>query len=143
MISRLVYLFAGVCALYMALAPSMGSLPNSRPAWVTVACFSGAISLIVAAVLGTRSVGGYVAAIGSGTILALYCCNAAVLILIRLGYYRFQTRLVAGHESLADRWRFVLDRPVLYLLLLTALVSLALSFHSIGKRKNLRSVAGD
>src|SRR5690348_6750920 len=139
MIRRLVYFLAALCALYMWLAPRISSLPNSGPAWVSVAFFGGGLLLIVAALVGTRF-GSRMAAIGSGIIVGLYCWSVTVMFLIRLGYYHMETRLVAVQESAIDRWRLALDRPVLFLLLFTALASLALSLSSIGKSEE-RSIS--
>lgn len=91
MIRRVTYFVAGLCALYMWLAPRISSWPNSSPAWVSVAFFSGALCLIVAACAGKR-LESRVAAIGSGIIAGLYCWSATIMILIQLGCYHVETR---------------------------------------------------
>ena len=86
MIRRVICFIAGLCALYMWLAPRISSWPNSSPAWVSVAFFSGGLCLLAAACSGKRS-GSRLAAIGSGVIVALYCWSATIMILIRRGTF--------------------------------------------------------
>ena len=87
-------------------------LSNLRPLWVTIAFWCGAILLIVAA-LATQDIGSRMAAVGSSVIVALYCCLGMMPVLVQLGFYHLETRLVAAHE--APWWRYDLDRPVLFL----------------------------
>ena len=139
-ISRLVYLVAGLSALYMAIAPTISGVPSLRSAWVTTAFWCGAILLMVAA-LGTHDLVDNSALIGSSVIVALYGCLAMMPILARLGYYHLETRLVAMREP--PRWRFVFDKPVLFLLLFSALAALGLSLQGIVEyRKRERSQHG-
>lgn len=131
---RLVYFVAGLSASYMCLAPIVSGWPDLRPLWVTFAFWCGAISLICATALATRGAGDSFAAIGSGIIVALYACLVSLPVLVRLGYYHPQYRLVAAPSGALGRWRFVLDKPVLCLLLFSALASFVLSISSLLKR---------
>src|ERR1700736_2942881 len=127
MLSRVIYLLAGISALYMALVPMLSDIPNLRPAWFTVSIWLGAIFLILASLHRIQSRASRLAVIGSCFIVALYGCQAIMPLLIRLGYYRVEDRLVASHQSAFDRWRFILDRPVFYILFLSAFASLFIS----------------
>ena len=134
--SRFVNFLAGASALYVVLAPRLSDLPNLQPVWVTAALWSGAILLLVASLIA-RDFGSRLAAVGSCIILARYCCLAVLLILVQLGYYHFETRLVASHE--APRWRYTLDKPILILLLVSALVSLGLALRSLVRQRPVPS----
>ena len=130
--SHLVYFLAGTSALYMVLAPKLSGLPNRQPTWFTAALWCGAI-LLLAASLVVWDLGSRLAAVGSGIIVALYCCLLVLPILARLGYYHIETRLVAMSEP--PRWRFDLDKPMLTLLLISVLVSLGLALRSVAKQR--------
>lgn len=143
MISRLIYFTAGLCALYMSLAPMVSGLPDARPPWVILGFWCGTIFLIAAAVLGARGLGSRFAAIGSGVVVALYGCLVIIPMLSRLGYYHPQTHLVAAQEGALDRWRFVLDKPVFFILLFSAVVSLGLSIRSIVKDRKREQPLGE
>ncbi len=130
--SHLVYFLAGASALYIVFAPSLSGLPNFQPTWFTAALWCGAI-LLLAASLIVRDFGSRLAAVGSGIIVALYCCSLVLPILARLGYYHVETRLVAMPEP--PRWRFDLDKPMLILLLISVLVSLGLALRSLVKQR--------
>jgi hypothetical protein len=132
-ISRFVYLLAGLAALYMAIAPALTGSPASWPHWITIAFWCAAIPMIAAAA-ETRAFGDRPAVIGSSIIIAIYGYFAMAPILLRLGYYHLEYRLVSVREF--PRWRYELDKPVLLLLLLTALISLGLSIQSIVASRN-------
>ena len=130
--SHLVYFLAGASALYQVLAPRLSGMPNLQPTWFTAALWCGAI-LLLAASLIVRDFGSRLAAVGSGIIVALYCCSLVLPILARLGYYHIETRLVAMIEP--PRWRFDLDKPIFILLLISGLVSLGLALRSVTRHR--------
>ena len=130
--SYLIYFLTGACALYPVLAPRLSGLPNLQPTWFSAALWCGAI-LLLATSLILRDFGSRLAAVGSGIILALYCCFLVLPILARLGYYHIETRLVAMPE--APRWRYDLDKPMLIVLLISVLVSLGLALWSVARQR--------
>ena len=88
---------------------------------------------MIVAALATQDIGSRMAAVGSSVIVALYCCLGMMPVLVQLGFYHLETRLVAAHE--APWWRYDLDRPVLFLLLFAALISLGISIQAIVVRR--------
>jgi hypothetical protein len=116
----------------MVMAPFLSDMPNSRPAWVTAALWSGAVFLLVSCLV-TRKTGTRLAAAGSGIIVALYAVFLRVPILIRYGCYH-EVRLVATHE--APRWGYTFDKPMLVLLLASGLISFFLALKSLSLANN-------
>lgn len=126
--SHLVYLVAGISALYVVLAPELSDMPNRQPIWMTSALWCGAILLLLASLI-TGNVRSRLAALGGGTIVALYLFLTILSILARHGYYRVETKLVATREP--PLWRYTFDKPMLVVLIVSGLISLLLALRSM------------
>lgn len=119
---RLIYFLSSILTLYFVIAPIISRVPRSGPAWGTAVFWCGAIFFVAATLLAKSPLGYGLAVAGGLCISSLYLCQ----VLVRLGYFRVQYRLVApAHEI--PRWRFTLDKPLFLLLLISTLASLVLS----------------
>lgn len=140
-ISRLVYLVAGLSSLYMAVAPALSGMSDAHSSWTDIVLdivFGSAAILMIVAALGPHDFGSLLAAIGSSAIVAVYGCYVVMQILVRLGYYHVETRLTAPPAQEPPRWRFIFDRPILFLLFYAALISLGLALRSVVTRVKRR-----
>ena len=134
MISRVVYSIAGICASYMAASPLLSGYPG-RPVWNSALFLASAVCLIMAATILRGKAQGYFALFGSGLIAFVF----AYLVVLRfypfVTHARIETRLIAVQETWFDQWRVLLDRPVTYALLASALLSLLLSLPALRSQR--------
>jgi len=130
MATRAIYLIAGISAFYFAVAPNLSQMPDTRESWFTALEWLGAFGLVAAALSRNRNRACSLAAIGSTCVLFLYLQFAISRVLLHFGALHVHGRLVLGRENWFDRWRSLLDRPLLFLLFFTSLASLAVVFRS-------------
>jgi hypothetical protein len=130
-ISGWAYLVAGITALYVALAPVLSGLANRRPVWAHVLLWVSASFMLYAASQKNNRHGTWLAFVGSCIILGRFVYWQFV----RLGYVHVTTRLIAVQEHSFDRWRLMLDRPMLFLLFVSSLLSFFLAVHNMFLRR--------
>lgn len=121
---------SGVLVLYFAVVPALSSFPG-QASWTTALLWTAWARLFLAAMRPATKIR-YAAAVGSGLVLAAFIGYPLVARLaVRFGYMHVTTRLVGFSQRRIDLFRLRVERPVWFLLLAFALVSLVLSVRSV------------
>jgi Ca2+/Na+ antiporter len=129
--TRLIYIIAGVLALYRATVPLISNLPNTHPG-IGILFWISAISLFLAAAALANRASHIWAFVGSFLVVVVYVYGIFLLPLARkLGYAHAAAHLSLVQENWVDRWRLVLDRPVWILLLVFGCIGLWLSARAL------------
>ena len=130
MISRAVYIIAGISALYMALSPLLSGYPG-RPVWNDALFFASAVCLIMAATVLRDKAQSYSALTGSGLVALVIAYWGALRLFRVVTHARIEWKAIAVQGTWFDQWRGSLERPVTYALLVSASVSLFLSIAAL------------
>ena len=123
---RLVSAGAGVCALYLALAPWLSGIPRLRPLWIHILVWTSAVFLLAAAFLQAK-LSTLFAWLGSALVFLAYAGSWLADTLAKMGYLHVQVRLIAVQENWFDHWRLLLDGPVRALLLVLSVTCFLLA----------------
>jgi|SRR5215469_6114386 len=120
---RFIYLVAGVCSLYFAVAPLLSRF-HGEESWRGIVFWLGAVSLVGAAIIRQGRRRNLLATSGSAIVLVFTTYGFARLVAFRLGLiHAGKGRLFAFQPNWFDRLRPLLDSPVLVLLLISSLAA--------------------
>ena len=123
---RLVSGSAGVCALYLALAPLLSGIPSARPLWMHVLLWTSAVCLLGAASLHAK-LSILFARLGSALVFLAFAGSWLAYTLARMGYLQVHVRLIAVRENWFEHWRLLLDVPLRALLLVLSVACFVLA----------------
>jgi hypothetical protein len=123
---QFVYLIAGLCSLYLAVAPFFTSFHGPITLF-SVALWIGTVLLLIVSVLPSTRRTNLVALVGSTLTTVLLCYEIVRLVELKLGHFHGQARLVAYQPTMFDHVNQIVSKPVLLLFLISSVASLLIS----------------
>ena len=133
------YLIAGVCGLYLSIAPFFTSF-HGPITFFRVGMWIGTVLLLIAAILPARSIDLTIrdsyrvvhtapifALLGSTATTVLLVYGIARFVAFRLGYIHGKGQLVMYQPNVFDRVNQIVSRPILLLFLVSSVASLVIA----------------
>ncbi len=135
------YLVAGLCSLYLSVAPFFTSIHGPITGFRVVLC-TGTVLLLTAAVLPSTRTTNVTALIGSTLTTVLLVYGIARFVAFRLGYIHGKGQLGMYQPNAFDRVNQIMSLPILLILVISSLASLFISALITFRVPNQRTLYG-
>lgn len=135
---RFAYFIAGLCGLYLSVAPFFTSIRGSIT-WFRVGLWVGTLLLLIPAFLPSTRTTNVTALVGSTVTTLLLTYGIARFVAFRLGYIHGKAQLSMYQPNVFDRLNAIASRPILLLFLIFSVASLLISALLTFRLRNQRT----